>query len=71
MSFLLNLNAGLAEILSRHGDPGGKIAFEVRVNNWKNGDPLLPEYFGMCEVTPDFLRDFRKLCEKHKCGEKE
>lgn len=67
MSFLINLRAGLAEILSR----GGKRTyhFRVHVNSWDQGDKTLPEYLGMCEVTDDFLRDFRKLCEKHRCGE--
>ncbi len=68
MSFLRNLNAGISGILVRAGKDAG-LDFEVRVNNWEIGDRALPEYFGTCKVTPEFLRAFRNLCEKHKCGE--
>jgi len=69
MSFLMNLHAGLGHILSRIKS-GDKVGFEVRVNNWKNGNVGIPEYFGMCEVTPEFLLEFKVLCEKHQCGER-
>ena len=71
MSFLLNLGEGLARILAGHGNATDKIHFIVHVNNWKYGDPQLPEYLGICRVTPAFLRDFKKLCIKHKCGERD
>jgi hypothetical protein len=69
MSFLLNLNNGLSHILPRLGKDK-QVHFEIRVNNRERGDKDLPEYFGMCYVTPKFLRDLRKLCEKHRCGER-
>lgn len=71
MSFLLNLREGIAQILSWHGNAPEKIHFLVHVNKHKYGDAQLPEYLGICHVTPEFLRDFKKLCIKHKCGEKD
>ena len=71
MSFLHNLNEGLAQILPR-SNPEAELDFEVKINNWHapDGDQALPTYFGACRVTPKFLRAFRDLCEKHKVGER-
>lgn len=69
MSFLINLREGLNAIVAKRRL---LYSFEVQVNNWAAGpgDTDVPNYFGTCEVTPEFLMDFKRLCEKHRCGEK-
>lgn len=69
MSFLLNLRAGLGSILGSFKEDD-KVHFEVQVNRWDKGDKDKANYFGMCYVTPAFLREFAELCERHRCGER-
>lgn len=68
MSYLMNIKPGVAEVLAS-GKP--KHVFEVHINRWEapEGDKNVPETFGTFMATPAFLRDFVRLCEKHRCGD--